>query len=214
MIDLKKFRKDKNISKKELQDLLDLSQSYISSLENKIKPITQDIFDKLLECYGDELLQFKISDRDISNISESKSFYQKQKESKRLIPYYDIDFMAGTTEVFSNDHEAPSYLIDINPFNDCDFALPIFGDSMYPHYQNGDIVLCRRIIDKSIIPLGEAYLIVTSEHRMLKYLRKGTTQSMLLAVSENSALFDPFPIEIDKILKLYLVKGIIKRKAI
>jgi phage repressor protein C with HTH and peptisase S24 domain len=149
-------------------------------------------------------------------LNESNEKYAKPniKKTARLIPYYDIDFMAGTAAVFDNGHEVPSYFIDINPFSDCDFAIPIFGDSMYPIYQNGDIVLCRKVEDKSIIPLGEAYLIVTREHRMLKYLDDSKKEGCLTAVSENSERYKPFSIEVDKILKLYIVKGVIKRRNI
>lgn len=210
MIDLKRFRKDNGISQAELQRILNCKQPYISALENGDRPINDEVFIKLNSHYG-ERIQPYILPANIANKYLKKAHTLEQKRT--TIPYYDIDFMAGTAEVFS-EPERPDYYIDIPPFNNCDLALPIFGDSMYPIYQNGDIVMCREIKDKSIIPLGEAFLIVTKEHRMLKYLKRGPSPDTLLAVSENSEQYDPFPIKIDNMERIYIVKGVIKRKTI
>lgn len=139
---------------------------------------------------------------------------QKETSVNKRIPYYDVDFSAGKVAVFNDHSEEPAYYIDINPFNDCDFAVRIFGDSMYPMFQNGDTVICKAVNDISVIIFGEAYLIITDEHRMLKYIRKGTSDDNIMVVSENKELYDPFTLPIKKIRKLFIVKGVIKRKAI
>lgn len=199
MIDLKRFRKDNKLTQQDIADLFGCLTSNISMME-KSGRITDIQLSTLHSTYGKELVDQYINEYSIKPINK--------------IPYYDIDFMAGTSEIFNDGKETPSHYIDIKPFDDCNFALPIFGDSMFPIYQNGDIVMCREVIDKSIIPLGEAYLIVTPEHRLLKYLKKGPAKGVLLAVSENSEQYDPFEIPIDHIKRLYIVKGVIKRKTI
>src|SRR3546814_3947882 len=41
--------------------------------------------------------------------------------------------------------------------------LPIYGDSMYPRFVNGEIIAVKEIANRDVILWGEAYLVVTDE---------------------------------------------------
>jgi phage repressor protein C with HTH and peptisase S24 domain len=63
----------------------------------------------------------------------------------RPVPYFDIDVSASNIEMFTDERELPTKAISIDGFEDCDFGVPVFGDSMYPTYVSGTIILVRRL---------------------------------------------------------------------
>ena len=131
--------------------------------------------------------------------------------AEQAIPYYDIDVTAGPVEVFSDYTEQPSSYVQAPNLNDCDFAVPVYGDSMYEKYRSGDIIVCKEVHDRSVILYGEVYLVVTNGFRTIKYLRKAEQPQQIILAPENKN-YDPVEIARDDILKLYIVKGKIERK--
>ena len=129
------------------------------------------------------------------------------------IRYYDIDASAGSVEMFDPGKGIKFKKIIIPGYGDCDFALNVWGDSMNPVLRNGEIIICKEW-KESFVEFGYIYLIITTEnHRMIKYIQPGSDSSKINCVSENG-FFQPFEIDKDDILKLYLVKGHINRRAI
>ena len=100
---------------------------------------------------------------------------------------------------------------------DCDFALPVWGHSMYPYLENGCWVALKVIHDKKILP-GEVYYIEWGDYRMYKRLLAGDSADEVIAHSDNTTemvgtrlKYAPFPVKIDDIKKLCLVKDIHKK---
>lgn len=215
-IDLKHYRMGKRLSQKEFAESLDITQGYLSELEHYKKEVSDSIKYKILEIYGD----------DISQLTESTTTYlnnekqQTKKERSEGVPFYDVDVAASAgVEMFNDKNEIPNYHYNVPGFEDCDFAVPVFGHSMYPTYENGTVIMCKKINDKTLIIYGEAYLVVTKDYRMVKRLQKSETKGSVLACSDNEEerdskgqkKYEPFEIPIDKIIHLYLIKGVIKR---
>jgi len=81
------------------------------------------------------------NENDISTVNEPVAFSGK----KRGIPLLPIEAMAG---VFKGDIQVMEYeceYIYIPMFKDAHFFMPVLGDSMYPTYNNGDIVACKKL---------------------------------------------------------------------
>lgn len=137
------------------------------------------------------------------------------------VPYYQFDASASQVDAMNDHKELSSLIVVIPGFEDCDMALPVFGHSMYPTFENGCIILCKRIHDLDVIQYGEVYLIVTQEQRLLKRVKKSTEKGSLLLVSdnyeaqkENKLRYEPFDLHKNKIRYMYIVKGSIKRNQI
>ena len=129
------------------------------------------------------------------------------------IRYYDIDASAGPVEMFDPGKGINFKKIVIPGYGDCDFALNVWGDSMEPVMRNGEIIICKEW-KESFVEFGYVYLIITKEnHRMIKYIQPGTDRSKINCVSENS-FYKSFEINSEDILRLYVVKGHINRRAI
>ena len=75
MFDLKRFRKDKNLTQNEIADILSCGQAFVSHVEKGIKDLPQDKRAILEERFGN------ICSYDIGNITsiKSKSRLKKQK---------------------------------------------------------------------------------------------------------------------------------------
>lgn len=134
-------------------------------------------------------------------------------QSKKL-PYYDIDATASQIEVYSENFEEPSYYMSIPAFSDCNFACNVYGDSMYPMFQSGEVIVCKEQ-GNNIIQYGEVYLVITNELadnlRTIKKIRKCKTDDSLVTLAPSNPNFDSFEIPKESIVKLYLIKGKIKR---
>ena len=134
------------------------------------------------------------------------------------IPMFEVIATASGVEVYNdiNDKQAVGRM-NFPGIEDCDFALPVWGHSMYPYLENGCWVALKIIHDKKILP-GEVYYIEWGDYRMYKRLLAGNTPDEVMAHSDNitemvgnKLKYAPFVIKIDEIKKLCLVKDIHKK---
>lgn len=134
------------------------------------------------------------------------------------IPMFEISATASGVEVYNDINDAQAVgRMNFPGIEDCDFALPVWGHSMYPYLENGCWVALKVISDKKILP-GEVYYIEWGDYRMYKRLLASSNPDEVIAHSDNttemigSALkYAPFPIKIADIKKLCLVKDIHKK---
>ena len=133
------------------------------------------------------------------------------KDKFKLIPVFDITVTAGRSLSFFEDKEAVIDHISIGiEFKDCNAAIRIYGDSMYPLYQSGDLILIKSLKKHSYIQWGHAYLIITKEDRMLKHVHKGPAEDTFILKSHNEH-YHPFEIQREDILGIFEVHGYIRK---
>ena len=132
------------------------------------------------------------------------------------IPMYDIppNGMEGYKQL--NKME-PIGHISFPGIEDCDFALPVYGNAMHPYLENGCWAVLKVIPDKKILP-GEVYYIEWGDYRMFKRLLEGDNIGEVIAHSDNTneligdqLKYAPFVIKLNEVKILFLVKNIIKR---
>lgn len=134
-------------------------------------------------------------------------------EKSRIRYWVDVDATAGGLTMFEDNPMSKCIEMSIPEFGDCTDAVNLYGDSMFPLFKSGQIIILKEWVE-SFIDFGNVYLVITkSGNRMVKYLRKGSDAAHVTCVSENPA-FDPFEILIDDILKLYIVKGSISKNTL
>lgn len=154
-------------------------------------------------------------------IGEKKQVFSEQKTvSKRSegIPMYEISATASGVEVYNDINDSqPVGHMNFPGIEDCDFALPVWGHSMYPYLENGCWVALKIIHDKKILP-GEVYYIEWGDYRMYKRLLAGDSPDEVIAHSDNTTemignrlKYAPFIIKVADIKKLCLVKDIHKK---
>ena len=134
------------------------------------------------------------------------------------IPMYEVVVTASGVEVYNDINDTmPVGRMNFPGIEECDFALPVWGHSMYPYLENGCWVALKVIHDMKILP-GEVYYIEWGDYRMYKRLLAGDNENEVIAHSDNVTemignclKYAPFVVKIDEIKKLCLVKDIHKK---
>jgi phage repressor protein C with HTH and peptisase S24 domain len=108
------------------------------------------------------------------------------------VPVVGLIGAGGSIETMSEqiDASTPLYEIEV-PFQlppDA-LALEIRGDSMYPRYDNGDVIICRKTGDDVDIFIGkEAAVATEGGSRYLKRVMRGTRPGLFDLESHNAPL--------------------------
>lgn len=87
------------------------------------------------------------------------------------------------------------------------------GESMTPLISNGDRIVIREIENKDLIYYGQIYLILTNEYRMVKFIRKHSTndKEYVLLKSKNPD-FDDIELSRKEIKRLFIIENILSVK--
>lgn len=202
-----------SLKNSDLAEALDVTEQVVKNYLRSTTKLPKWAFEKLSEKYPIKELPYDIHGK----VAETKS-----KFGKSLISYYDVDAIASPMEVFNDQTVKPTSLINIPGFADCDFAVNVYGHSMYPTIESGMIILCKKVSDKTIILPGEIYFIITPDYRMVKRLKKSDRVGYLMACSDNQngknspdgQTYEPVEIPVAQILHLYIVRGSVRRHLI
>lgn len=141
----------------------------------------------------------------ISNIKKTP----KEKEAEG-IPLIPIGAMAGfgQGEMSVLDYDCERYVIP--SFRGADFLIAVKGTSMYPKYNSGDIVACKKLNIRDIFfQWNKVYVIDTDQGPLIKRIKRGKDEDYIQVVSENPD-FDPFELPISKVYSIALVIGCIR----
>ncbi|PWK79998.1 hypothetical protein LX99_00459 [Mucilaginibacter oryzae] len=168
----------------------------------------------------EKLRIFKETFKEFINGDRNKNFSEPKPVKKHSdgIPMYEISATASGVEVYNDINDSqPVGHMNFPGIEDCDFALPVWGHSMYPYLENGCWVALKIIHDKKILP-GEVYYIEWGDYRMYKRLLAGDNPDEVIAHSDNTTemvgnrlKYAPFIIKVNDIKKLCLVKDIHKK---
>lgn len=129
------------------------------------------------------------------------------------VPYYNVDFIGGFDIVLNDQTMLPEYLIDFKKYNDATCWCNVTGHSMEPEITHGDIIALKKIEDKSFLPLGEVYAIVTTNGmRTIKRLGPSNDPKCYTLVPTNkSPEYGIQELPKDMIEHIFQVLGCMKR---
>ncbi len=205
---IREIRVEKRWSQKDLSEKMGLKVATISSYEtNNSQPNIEKLI-HLSKLFGVSI------DEIVGNSGYPRNYVNSGSQiHSKTLNYFDVDASAGNTSMFETWNEAYCREISVPGFGDCDFALNVWGDSMLPTLHSGSIAICKNW-KESFIEYGFIYLIITTQnHRMIKYIRPGSSEETVMCESENK-FYAPVEINKEDILKLYIVKGSIERSTV
>ena len=201
--EVKKIIEDDGIPLNEVAERLEISPQNLNNWLS-VKDMKVGILNKIAKAINKNIYYFIDS--------QSDEFRKSSAPSNDIIRYYDIDASAGPVEMVDYGNESAFKELIVPGFEDCDIALNVWGDSMEPALNSGEIVLCKEW-KENFIEYGYIYLIITSEnHRMIKYVQPGANQETISCESKNS-FYKSFEVNRADIFKLFVVKGHIERSA-
>lgn len=151
------FIEYKGLSVQSFEIQCNLSNGAVSKMGNNTRRST---IDKISKSYPDLNTNWLLTGE--GNMLLNNSDLMPQKSFTVGVPYYNVDFIGGFDLVLNDQTTTPEYLIDFKKYNEATCWCNVTGHSMEPEITHGDIIALKKIEDKSFLPLGEVYAIVTT----------------------------------------------------
>lgn len=201
MFDLKRYRKSKKLTQKELATLLDVDQSRISKYESG-KEVTD---------YMNDLISSKLDG------VESYWNHIEEEITESIDIVTNSTFVPITAKAgFSNGFDDFAYKDELEHFNVPyrrfhSLCVEVVGSSMNDTLEEGDILICdkRPITDIKDIKSGFIYYLDTKDGSKVKRVQKQPNSSKVWLESDNEA-YEMIEIEANDIIKAYYVRRVEK----
>nr|DAL14350.1 MAG TPA_asm: putative transcriptional regulator [Caudoviricetes sp.] len=206
------FAETLGISKREFYTQIGVSRG---TLESK-SSITEDVMARFIARFPQVSPSWLLTGKGDMIISQNTDMKNEElpvahrTESNEGIPLIPINAMAGA---FTSDQSVMEYECDryiIPSFKGADFLIGVKGSSMYPRYNSGDIVACKRLnLQDLFFQWNKVYVLDTDQGPLIKRIKPGTDKDHVTIVSDNKD-YEPFELAIDHIYHVALVVGVIR----
>ncbi|WP_172914660.1 S24 family peptidase [Capnocytophaga canis] len=126
------------------------------------------------------------------------------------IPLIPLDAMAGvgSGEISVLELDCERYVIPM--FKGADYLIPVKGSSMYPKYNSGDVVACKKLSLQDIFfQWNKVYVLDTEQGALIKRVCKGSDNEHITLVSDNPK-YEPFELHKSQIYAVALVVGVVR----
>lgn len=147
--------------------------------------------------------------------SDSKVSFERQRFNESPpIPVYTLDAITNAKHPLFNNKSPESTLL-IPHMPNCDAALYIHTDTMYPILKTGDIVCYKRVSDINNIYWGEMYVMDISREEdenylTLKYIHQSELGDDYISVRSHNPIYPPQDILKRNVIRMGLVKVCIR----
>lgn len=128
------------------------------------------------------------------------------------IPLIPIEAMGGfgSGGVQVMDYDTQKYIVPEFTELKVDFMIRVKGSSMYPKYNSGDLVACKKLILNDIFfQWNKVYVLDTDQGALIKRIKKGIDDEHVLIVSDNPS-YEPYPLHLSKVHAIAIVLGVIR----
>lgn len=212
---LEEFIKNQCISVRSFEQTISASDGMIRRAINNKTDIQSKWLSKIADNYPQLNLNWLITGKGSMIISTQNKDSNElpiahHTDSKEGIPLIPINAMA---RAFTEDQQIMEYECErfiIPSFKGADFLIGVKGSSMYPRYNSGDIVACKRLnLQDIFFQWNKVYVLDTDQGPLIKRIKPGTDKGHVTIVSDNKE-YEPFELAIDHIYHVALVIGVIR----
>jgi len=231
------FADYKNLSRYKLSKEIGVSEAILHNVFTKKNKASTDLIQKLLNKYEalsplwlltgkGEMLKVdgKVIGKVIGKVNKKPSDYTADKSmplmaaeeeaavyTKKGIPLIPIEAMAGWGNGDTTIMEYDAKYYNIPEFNELkvDFMINVKGSSMYPTYNSGDIVACKKLPLDTFFQWNKVYVLDTIQGAMIKRIKKSDQKSHIICFSDNKS-YDPFDLALTQVHSLAIVVGVIR----
>lgn len=205
---IKELRKLKKLTQKELSSKLNMDDSQFSKIEQgKLQPTLNQLME-LSSIFNVSLDELCFDKKAIikNNIPVAKSV----ESSIEGIPLIPIEAMAGYGGGEMQIMEFESERFVVPTFKGADFLIQVKGSSMYPKYNSGDIVACKKLnLNDLFFQWNKVYVLDTEQGALIKRIDIAADDDHVMIVSDNEK-YKPFPLHKSKINAISIVMGVIR----
>ena len=199
-----------NNNKKKFAEMIGFAPQVVSNIVSgrKSKP-SFDVLNAIKTSFDDVFSDWLLTGEGEMLKNEIK--IPNKKTENNGVPLIPVEAMAGwgQGDVAVMDYETEIYKIPEFDKLKVDFMIKVKGSSMYPKYNSGDTVACRKIALGSFFQWNKVYVLDTSQGAMVKRIKKSTQEEHVLCVSDNKS-YDPFDLPIEELYSIALVVGVIR----
>ena len=201
-----------------LEKEIGLSNGYISVQKKRNADMGEGALNKIID-YCRDINPLWLLTGEGSMLRADKSEEKKEEDipvarpassPMEGIPLIPVSAMAG---VFAGEQTVLEYECErfvIPTFKGAEFLISVKGSSMYPKYNSGDIVACKRLPMSDIFfQWNKVYVLDTDQGPLIKRIKPGSDKEHVLIVSDNER-YEPFELPLDRIHHVALVIGVIR----
>ena len=191
---------------------LDRPQAIYDIQKGKTKNISPNMADKIVSAFP-EINRTWLLTGEGEMLKEGAGRVPRTQETQGT-PVYNIDVVCGREgrDLMFADERIIGY-VDLPGISRSSHIIEASGDSMAPRINSGDRIVVREIETWDFFVFGQAYVVITDEYRLLKYVRKHPERpnEYVLLRSENPA-YDDIELPIAAIRKLFVVENVLSVK--
>ena len=194
-----------DISVAEFERTCGLSNGAVSAMSDNTRMST---LEKITKAYPQININWlRTGNGEMLNNNRFLSKFQDEDEKPKGkdIPLLPINAIGGTLDGF-NGGVMPYECEWINvPLKAADMAITVAGDSMYPKYPSGSIVIVKKIDEKAFIEWGCVYVLDTVNGSVIKKVRPCKEDEAFIICESFNELYNPFKVALTDIRGFYKV---------
>lgn len=205
---IKQLREEKNLSQEQFADKIGLKRASVGMIETGKQQPTIETLENIVNIFGVDYNWL------LESIPKSipKSIPNEEKSHHLGIPLIPISAVAGIgtgdiTGILENQIEERLIIPEFK--GKVDFYIKVYGNSMYPKYNSGDIVACKLLKQIDFIQWNKSYVLDTTQGALVKRLMKSSVDSEVFCVSDNKD-YPEFTIKLTDIRAIALIIGVIR----
>lgn len=146
------------------------------------------------------------------NMLKSNSLSIKLKENSKRIPFVPFDEISSYEIDALNIDNFESNFFIVPAFNDADYLTEVKSLSLFPKFNIGDIIACKKInlfnlFFQSDKVFDSKYLIVTEDETCIKKIKTYDTNDFFFLLSDNEGSFE---LPLSKIKSISIILGTIR----
>lgn len=142
---------------------------------------------------------------------------ERMEIAEQQVPVYESMTLQSLDSLFSNTLKPNSYL-SLPNLPKCDGAVRMWGDSMSPELQSGDLLVYKKVKDlRNGLFLGQIYLLSVEvegeEYIMVQYVERSDTSESVKLVSKNER-YPPKDVPLGSIKAMAMIRASVRYRSI
>jgi phage repressor protein C with HTH and peptisase S24 domain len=182
---------DKSLSKTSIAQQFGISKSKLSEILNNRMMAGVDMLNKLVLYYNVNSHWLLTGEGSMFLKDVPAGVVQHTAAPAAGIPLIPIDALAGVGmgELVITEHDIEQRYV-VPEFEKAEFLIRVKGSSMYPKYNAGDLLACRRVAKTDFIQWNKTYVLDTTQGILVKRILKGTHNNHWILRSDNKDYLD------------------------
>lgn len=191
-----------------------ITKQKISNIEKGITDVSSDVLSEFFKLYGGEIdanyILTGVLSENVPPVASSPN--EPNGNAKQAMAEYEtyllpMSVMGGSLVGLPTEGTMLEQCERvISPIKGIDFAISIYGESMYPEYPSGARVLIKRVNPDIFIEWGKVYVLDTSNGVIIKEIHQSKREGFITCHSINpDPKFADFDVPIAEIYGMYRV---------